>query len=241
MYGPGPGRQAISTPIFLPRASDRRKPSPPTSEEPAPMPEYPKVILHADESCLGNQFQGRARPGGAGGLMEHWRDGHWERRDFWISEKDTTNNRMALRSAIEGLTALTRPCHVRFVSDSQYLVRGMTEWVRGWKARGWKRKGGAPENLELWQELERVASRHQVVWAWVRGHAGDPRNEYANHLATRAARVQDSSRGPVESGFLPWLEEQRATRELYLDFFEGSPPEEAGPTEQGSTWASEGS
>jgi ribonuclease HI len=189
------------------------------------MTEHPTIILHADESCLGNQFRGRARPGGAGGLLEHWRGGHWERRDYWLSEPDTTNNRMALRSAIEGLRLLTRPCHVRLVSDSQYLVRGMTEWVRGWKARGWRRKGGPPENLELWRELDREASRHSVGWIWVRGHAGDPRNEYANHLATQAAKDQSSSGGAVESGFLAWLEVQRTERQLYLDFLEDSAPE----------------
>jgi ribonuclease HI len=192
------------------------------------MPDRPKVILHADESCLGNQFQGRKRPGGAGGLLEFWKGDRWERRDFWLSEGDTTNNRMALRSAIEGLGLLTKPCEVRFVSDSQYLVRGMTEWVRRWKARGWRRKEGVPENLELWKELDRVASSHRVSWSWVRGHAGDPRNEYANHLATRAAKDQTSSMGAVESGFLAWLEEQREKRDLYFDFFEGAPPEKEG-------------
>jgi ribonuclease HI len=192
------------------------------------MPERPKVILHADESCLGNQFRGKERPGGAGGILEYWRGGHWERRDFWLSERDTTNNRMALRSAMEGLGLLNRPCQVRFVSDSQYLVRGMNEWVRGWKARNWKRKGGVPENLELWKELDRVAAEHRVTWVWVRGHAGDPRNEYANHLATRAAKEQTSSGGAVESGFPEWLEEQRTKRDLYLDFFEDAPPEKEG-------------
>jgi ribonuclease HI len=192
------------------------------------MSDDPKVILHADESCLGNQFQGKERPGGAGGILEYWRVTHWERRDFWLSEEDTTNNRMALRSAIEGIGLLTRPCRIRFVSDSQYLVRGMTEWVRGWRARGWKRKGGALENLELWQELDRVASKHRVGWVWVRGHAGDPRNEYANHLATRAAKDQTNSGGAVESGFLTWLDQQRTKRKLYLDFFEDAPPAEDG-------------
>ena len=208
---------------------------------PSRMRDYPKVILHADESCLGNQFQGRTRPGGAGGILEHWRGGHWERRDFWLSERDTTNNRMALRSAIEGLRLLTRPCRVRFVSDSQYLVRGMTEWVEKWKARGWRRKGAPPENLELWQELDQLASRHRVGWIWVRGHAGDPRNEYADHLATRAAKDQSSSEGAVESGFPAWLEEQRETRQLYLDFSENSPPDEDGfPPVEGRVQAKPG-
>ncbi len=182
------------------------------------------VFIHADESCLGNQFRERKNPGGAAGLVEVWTDGAWERRDYWISEPDTTNNRMALRSAIEGLGALTRPCHVRFVSDSQYLVKGINEWLPGWKRRGWKRKGGPIENLELWQRLDRELQRHRVDARWVRGHTGHPENEYANHLATRAAKEGDSSEGLVPSGFEAWLEEQRE-RGRYLDYMEFQPPE----------------
>jgi ribonuclease HI len=182
------------------------------------------VWIHADESCLGNQFQDRASPGGAAGLVEVWTGEVWERRDYWISEPGTTNNRMALRSAIEGLSALRYPCVVRFVSDSQYLVKGMSEWIHGWKRRGWKRKGGAIENVELWKELDRVAARHEVRWEWVRGHAGHPRNEYANDLAVRAAREQDASKGLVPSGFEEWLERQREEKGRYLDEFEFTPP-----------------
>jgi ribonuclease HI len=182
------------------------------------------VWIHADESCLGNQFQDRASPGGAAGLVEVWTGDRWERRDYWISEPGTTNNRMALRSAIEGLSGLRHPCEVRFVSDSQYLVKGMSEWIHGWKRRGWKRKGGAIENVELWKELDREAARHRVRWEWVRGHAGHPRNEYANDLAVRAAREQDASDGLVPSGFEEWLERQREEKGRYLDEFEFTPP-----------------
>jgi len=189
------------------------------------MPELPVVNIHADESCLGNQFQERANPGGAAGLVEFWRGDRWERRDYWVSERDTTNNRMAIRSGIEGLRLLKRSCRVRFVSDSQYLVKGMTEWVPGWKARGWRRKGGPPENLELWRELDEIAGRHAVEWIWVRGHAGHPRNEYANHLAVQAAKGLKESGGLVPSGFSGWLDDQRERREMYLDFFEDLPPE----------------
>jgi len=135
---------------------------------------------------------------------------------------------MAIRSALEGLRTLTRPCRVRFVSDSQYLVKGMTEWVRGWKAKGWKRKGGPPENLVLWQELDGVAARHSVEWVWVRGHVGHPRNEYANFLATRAAKKLTASGGLVTSGFQDWLGGQREKREKYMDFFEDLPPDQDG-------------
>ena len=96
------------------------------------------------------------------------------------------------------------------VSDSQYLVRGMREWVRGWAARGWTRKGGPIENLALWQALVASARLHEVQWTWVRGHQGHAKNEYANDLAVLAAREQRSSGGLVESDFGPWLERQRA-------------------------------
>ena len=184
-----------------------------------------EVAIFADESCLGNQFQGRANPGGAAGMMEYWAGDRWIRRDYWISEPDTTNNRMALRSAIVGLGLLRKsPCEVRFVSDSQYLVKGMTEWLEGWKARGWKRKGGKIENLELWKELDRVASRHHIEWTWVRGHAEHPQNEYADYLATAAAKESASSNGLIESGFGTWLDEQRNRRGRYSDYLELAPP-----------------
>jgi ribonuclease HI len=187
----------------------------------------PLVFLYADESCLGVQFTDRDSPGGAAGLVEHW-DGAaaWSRRDYWLSEPATTNNRMALRSAIEGLRLLRRPCRVVFTSDSQYLVRGMRQWIHGWMRRGWRRRDGPVENVELWQELVSTGDRHEVRWRWVRGHAGHPQNEYANHLATRAARAQDASGGLVPSGFVSWLATQREAKGHYLDFHEWSAPEE---------------
>ena len=155
------------------------------------------VAIFADESCLGNQFQGRANPGGAAGMMEYWTGDRWTRRDYWVSAPDTTNNRMALRSAIVGLGLLRNgPCKVQFVSDSEYLVNGMKEWVRRWKARDWTRKGGKIQNLELWKELDQVRDRHRVEWTWVRGHAEHPKNEYADHLATTARR-----RAPPQTGW----------------------------------------
>jgi ribonuclease HI len=184
----------------------------------------PIVYIHADESCLGVQFTERDSPGGAGGLVEVWHKEQWLRRDYWISEPATTNNRMAIRSAIVGLSHLKRSCRVVFVSDSQYLVRAMTDWVRGWERAGWKRKTGALENLELWQELAQTAARHEVSWNWVRGHAGHAQNEYANHLATRAAKKQMDSNGLVDSGFVAWLEEQREKYQKYMDYNEWAPP-----------------
>lgn len=183
------------------------------------------VYIHADESCLGNQFGDRPTPGGAAGLIEMFDERRgWTRKDYYVSESDSTNNRMALRSAIVGLGALKRPCRVVFYSDSLYLVRGMKEWIHNWAARGWRRKGGSIENLGLWKRLARRARRHEIEWRWVRGHAGDPKNEYVNHLAIRAAREQMNSGGPVPSGFDAWLVEEQE-KERYLDFFD-LPPEE---------------
>ena len=114
------------------------------------------VAIYADESCLGNGREGE-NPGGAGGLIE-WlqpRSQKVSRCDYWISEPATTNNRMALRSVIEAFREISRrgnTYRVLFTSDSKYIVDGMTEWLPQWKARGWKRKGGNLENLELWKE-----------------------------------------------------------------------------------------
>lgn len=184
------------------------------------------VYIWADESCLGNQFKNRDNPGGAGGLLAYWKDDAWVRRDLWLSEPGTTNNRMALMSAITAFRYLTRPCRIVFTSDSQYLVKGMREWVPGWARRGWKRKGGAIENLELWQRLVKESGRHEVDWRWVKGHAGHPQNEYANHLATSAAKDQTRSGGLAPSKYTEWLEAERE-RGRYLDVYEfAAPPEE---------------
>jgi len=183
------------------------------------------VYIHADESCLGNQHQKKASPGGAAGLVEVWADGRWERRDYWISEPDTTNNRMALRSAIEPLQLLKRRCRVRFVSDSQYLVKGITEWRHAWKRSNWKRKTGPIKNLELWQRLDVLIDRHELSAQWVRGHHGHPENEYVDFLATRAALEQSASGGFRPSGFQQWLDEQREKGD-FLGYMEFEPPED---------------
>ena len=151
-----------------------------------------EVSVYADESCLGNGREGD-NPGGAAGLIEYQAAGAElpVRMDFWASDPATTNNRMALRSAIEALQILSRKgrkLRVTFTSDSEYLVKGMREWVPGWRSRGWRRKEGAIMNLPLWQEVVQLAENHEVDWRWVRGHNLHPQNEYADHLATRAAR-----------------------------------------------------
>jgi ribonuclease HI len=172
----------------------------------------PIAILHLDESCLGNGLEGPT-PGGSAGLIETRVRGAIERRDFFISESDTTNNRMALSGAITALRILGRKgarMRALMVSDSQYLVKGMREWVPAWAERGWKRKGGSIENLELWRALAEAAAAHAVQWTWVRGHRGHPKNEYANDLALRAARRGESSAGAVASGFPAWLAARQA-------------------------------
>jgi ribonuclease HI len=186
-----------------------------TTVQPA---ESPLVFIYADESCLGNQNKGRARPGGAAGLVEHFHpDRGWIRRDYWICEPDTTNNRMAIRSATVPLSLLKQPTRVVFTSDSRYLVDAATQWIHGWAARGWKRKDGEVENLEMWREFVQATRPHRIHWRWVKGHAGHPQNEYANHLATRAAAKQDGSGGLVPSRFAEWITEEQE-KERYLNF-----------------------
>ena len=182
-----------------------------------------RVLVHADEACLGNGTE-PPNPGGAGGLVEVRHGGAIVRRDYAAAERDTTNNRMALRSAIlalELLGAKGRRVEVRFVSDSNYLVKGATEWAPAWRARGWKRKQGTrlvpPENLELWQQLLALTAEHHVSWKWVRGHDANPKNEYADLLATGAAKEQRTTNGLVDSGFLDWLAAERG-KGKYLDY-----------------------
>ncbi|MEJ2483260.1 MAG: ribonuclease HI [Gemmatimonadota bacterium] len=182
------------------------------------------MYIYADESCLGNQFRDRSRPGAAAGLIESFdaRRG-WYRRDYAVFDPDTTNNRMAIRSAIVGLGSLKRPCDVVFTSDSQYLIKGMSEWVHGWARKGWRRRGGPIENVESWRQLVECTRSHRIEWRWVRGHADHPKNEYANDLAVRTAREGRSIEGLVRSGFEAWLEE-RQEEGKYLDFLD-LPPE----------------
>jgi ribonuclease HI len=184
---------------------------PEVAEEPAAL-----VAVYADESCLGNGREG-SNPGGAGGVVEliDPETGAVVRYDFWISEPATTNNRMALRSIIEAfreLSKMARPFRVVFTSDSKYIVEGMRSWVANWIARGWRRKGGPIENLELWQQAVRATIPFDTQWNWVRGHNGQPQNEYANHLATRAAADQSSSGGLVPSEFETWLASRSTPR-----------------------------
>ncbi len=170
--------------------------------------------MHLDESCLGNGKPGD-NPGGAGGLVEIRTATGVQRREFFLHSSSTTNNRMALAGAIAALQLLGQKknrLRLLIISDSEYLVKGIREWAPQWKARGWVRKGGGIENLELWRALWQSLDLHEVQFIWVRGHAGHPKNEYANDLAIQAATQQVTSAGITDSGYEAWLEAKRAVR-----------------------------
>ena len=178
---------------------------------PAPAPPA-RVLVHADESCLRNGME-PPNPGGNGALIEAPAGDSVARWDFYECSPSTTNQKMALAGAIAVLEWVRRQwqrADIVYVSDSEYLIKGMSAWVKDWQARGWRRKSGAIENLELWQKLVQAEASHTAHWRWVRGHAGHPKNEYANALAMRAAERQERSNGLVPSGFDAWLARQRA-------------------------------
>ncbi len=118
------------------------------------------------------------------------------RKEISGAEPDTTNNRMELTAAIEGLKTLTEPCRVNLYTDSEYLRQDITEWLPNWKARNWRTAGRQPvKNQDLWVELEQQTERHDVTWHWVKGHAGDPLNERCDYLAAQASRSARTGRG----------------------------------------------
>ncbi len=175
-------------------------------------PRLPIAVAHLDESCLGNGREGD-NPGGAAGIVEIRLTTGIERREFAIHSPKTTNNQMALAGAIALLQLLGgkgRRLRVLIISDSEYLVRGVREWLPGWVSRGWKRKSGPIENLDLWRALHASLTMHETTFCWVRGHAGHLKNEFANDLAVRAAKEQQTTAGIVASTFDEWLAAQRA-------------------------------
>lgn len=136
------------------------------------------IHIHTDGACSGNPG-----PGGWGAIL-HW-NGH--EKELSGAEADTTNNRMELMAAIAALEALKRRSKVRLVTDSTYVRDGVTKWIHGWKRNGWKTAAKKPvKNDDLWKRLDAIASKHDVSWEWVKGHAGHPENERADQLARDA-------------------------------------------------------
>ena len=136
-----------------------------------------EVEIFTDGACSGNPG-----PGGWGAILR----ASGKERELYGGEPQTTNNRMELTAVIRALEALKRPVRVCVWTDSQYVQKGISEWIGGWKARGWKTAAKAPvKNVDLWQELDRLAAQHDVDWRWVKGHAGHPENERADALARR--------------------------------------------------------
>ncbi len=136
------------------------------------------VEIFSDGACSGNPG-----PGGYGTILRY---GTTE-KELSGYDPETTNNRMELLGAIVGLEALTRPCKVRLTTDSEYVKKGMTEWLEGWIKRGWKTAGKKPvANRDLWERLHELNRKHEVEWVWVRGHAGHPENERCDELARNA-------------------------------------------------------
>ena len=139
------------------------------------------VEIFTDGACKGNPG-----PGGWGALLRFGA----EEREIFGGEPDTTNNRMELTAVIEALAALKRRCEVTIHTDSQYVQKGITEWIHNWKVRGWKTAGKAPvKNADLWRRLDALASKHHVHWKWVRGHSGHAENERADVLANRGVEI----------------------------------------------------
>jgi ribonuclease HI len=145
----------------------------------------PSVLIYTDGACSGNPG-----PGGWGAVMIS--RGH--EKELSGSETLTTNNRMELMAAIQALEALNKPCRVDLHTDSQYVRKGITEWLPAWKARGWKTADKKPvKNDDLWKRLDLARARHEVRWHWVKGHAGHPLNERADMLARGAIKTMLSA------------------------------------------------
>jgi len=136
------------------------------------------VVMYTDGACSGNPG-----PGGWAAVMTSGK----HRKELSGGERETTNNRMEMMAIIRGAEALKKGCSVDIYTDSTYVMKGMTEWLEDWKARGWRTASKQPvKNVDLWQRLEKVLDRHEVKWFWVKGHSGVPENERADELARKA-------------------------------------------------------
>jgi ribonuclease HI len=157
--------------------------------------EVGRVEIFTDGACKGNP--------GVGGWGAVLRLGEHE-KELFGGELMTTNNRMEMRAVIEALKALTRPCEIDIHTDSQYVQKGISEWIHGWKARGWRTADKKPvANADLWQELDALAAGHRIAWHWVRGHAGHPGNERADRLANRGVESVRQASGTVRRDGAP--------------------------------------
>ncbi len=155
--------------------------------------EKPRVTIYTDGGADPNPG-----PGGWGVVLFH--DASGRLKELSGGEPQTTNNRMELTAAIRALEALKEPCAVHLYTDSEYLQRGITEWLPDWIARDWKRKRGELQNEDLWRRLAALLSEHNITWEWVKGHAGNPYNERADALATREIRAHYADDADVQTG-----------------------------------------
>lgn len=150
-----------------------------------------QITLYTDGSCLGNPG-----PGGYAAVLIYKQ----HRKELAQGYELTTNNRMELMAAIAGLQSLSEPCQVKLTTDSQYVRQGITQWIHGWKKKGWKTANREPvKNVDLWLLLDSEIQRHDVEWFWVKGHSGHPENERCDELARNAALAADSHL--VDSGY----------------------------------------
>ena len=150
-----------------------------------------KVQLITDGACVGNPG-----PGGWAAILRY----NGRERELWGCEPQTTNNRMELRAAIEGLRSLKEDCEVEVVTDSEYVKNGITDWINGWKRKGWITASKKPVvNQDLWKELDAEVARHKTTWVWTKGHASHPDNNRADELANLAARERKSGDRVVAS------------------------------------------
>jgi len=153
------------------------------------MPETETVEMFTDGACRGNPG-----PGGWGALLRY----KGREKELYGYEPDTTNNRMELTAAIRALQELSRPCRVDLTTDSQYLRKGVLEWMPQWKKRGWKTASKKPvQNRDLWETLDALIQDHEVHFHWIRGHSGHPENERADDLANRAIDEAEAQGGTV--------------------------------------------
>lgn len=149
------------------------------------------VEIYSDGACRGNPG-----PGGWGALLRLTGGSRSAEKEIWGGEASTTNNRMELTAVIRALEALKRPSRVRLYTDSLYVQKGISSWIHDWKRRGWRTADKKPvKNVDLWQHLDELASRHEVEWHWVRGHAGHPENERADALANKGIPNQEVPQG----------------------------------------------